>query len=161
MAPALESLEAEAPAINATIQRFGPFVDAANPAVQTLGDFAQEGRRLFPAIRPLVRDLRDLGRPLRPATRDLAAGFGSFDTTGGIEELMRFIFFYANSVNGVDRDGHYVRSVLGLSNCSARIGTQVGGCESTFDPANDPNAASAAKAEPLMDYLLGPEERGR
>ena len=103
MTPALESLQAQAPAINEAITRFGPFTDAASPAVQTLGDFAQEGRRLFPAIRPLVRDLRDLGRPLRPAMGDLAAGFGSFDDTGGIEELMRFIFFYTGSVNGVDR----------------------------------------------------------
>jgi phospholipid/cholesterol/gamma-HCH transport system substrate-binding protein len=161
MAPALESLQARAPAINEAITRFGPFTAAASPAVQTLGDFAQEGRRLFPAIRPLVRDLRDLGRPLRPALGDLAGGFGSFDDAGGVEELMRFIFFYANSVNGVDRDGHYVRSILGLSNCSARSGQPSGGCESTFDPANDPSVASAAGAAPLMDYLLGPEEASR
>jgi phospholipid/cholesterol/gamma-HCH transport system substrate-binding protein len=165
MAPALESLQARAPAINEAIARFGPFTAAASPAVQTLGDFAEEGRRQFPAIRPLVRDLRDLGRPLRPATADLAAGFGGFDDTGGVEELMRFIFFYTNSVNGVDRDGHYVRSVLGLSNCSARSGQPSGGCESTFDPANDPTAASVAAAsaarEPLMDYLLEDEEASR
>jgi phospholipid/cholesterol/gamma-HCH transport system substrate-binding protein len=161
MAPALESLQAQAPAINEAITRFGPFVSAATPAVQTLGDFGQEGRRIFPAIRPLVRDMRDLGRPLRPAMRDLGAGFGSFDDTGGIEELMRFIFFYANSVNGVDRHGHYVRSVLGLSNCSARSGQPSGGCESTFDPANDPAVASASGAAPLMDYLLADEEASR
>jgi ABC-type transporter Mla subunit MlaD len=161
MAPALESLQAQAPAINEAITRFGPFSTAASPAVQTLGDFAQEGRRLFPAIRPLVRDLRDLGRPLRPAVSDLAAGFGSFDDAGGIEELMRFIFFYTNSVNGVDRHGHYVRSVLGLSNCSARIGQPAGGCESTFDPANDRSVASASAAAPLMDYLMADEGMGR
>jgi phospholipid/cholesterol/gamma-HCH transport system substrate-binding protein len=165
MAPALESLQAQAPAINEAITRFGPFVEDASPAVQTLGDFAQEGRRIFPAIRPLVHDLRDLGRPLRPALGDLAAGFGSFDETGGIEELMRFIFFYTNSVNGVDRHGHYVRSVLGLSNCSARIGQPAGGCESTFDPANDPSiasvSASALAAAPLMDYLMGDERTSR
>jgi phospholipid/cholesterol/gamma-HCH transport system substrate-binding protein len=158
MAPALESLQAQAPAINEAITRFGPFTAAASPAVQTLGDFAQEGRRLFPAIRPLVRDLRDLGRPLRPAFGDLGEGFGSFDRAGGIEELMRFIFFYANSVNGVDQYGHYVRSILGLSNCSVRSGLPAGGCESTFDPANDPAVASASAAEPLMDYLMAPEE---
>jgi phospholipid/cholesterol/gamma-HCH transport system substrate-binding protein len=165
MAPALESLQARAPAINEAITRFGPFTAAASPAVQTLGDFAQEGRRLFPAIRPLVRDLRDLGRPLRPAMADLAGGFGSFDDSGGVEELMRFIFFYANSVNGVDRDGHYVRSILGLSNCSARSGQPSGGCESTFDPANDPaiasTSASASGAAPLMDYLMAPDEASR
>src|SRR5918992_4210415 len=100
MAPALESLQARAPAINEAITRFGPFTTAASPAVQTLGDFAQEGRRLFPAIRPLVRDLRDLGRPLRPAMGDLAAGFGNFDDTGGIEELMRVILLYTRPGQG-------------------------------------------------------------
>jgi phospholipid/cholesterol/gamma-HCH transport system substrate-binding protein len=161
MAPALESLQAQAPAINEAITRFGPFTTAASPAVQTLGDFAQEGRRLFPEIRPLVRDLRDLGRPLRPAIGDLAAGFGSFDDTGGIEELMRFIFFYTGSVNGVDQHGHYVRSILGLSNCSERSGLPAGGCESTFDPANDSSVASASAAAPLMDYLMADEGASR
>ncbi|MGH2845299.1 MAG: MlaD family protein [Thermoleophilaceae bacterium] len=167
MTPALESLGAEAPAINETVRRLGPFTDAAIPALVTLGDFAEEGRRVFPAIRPLVRDLRELSDPLRPAATDLAGAFGSFDASGGVEELMRFIFFYANSVNGVDQRGHYVRSALGLYNCSARSGDPAGGCAATFDPSQGAAAQAAAgiaaerDTDVLMEYLLGPEEEAR
>jgi ABC-type transporter Mla subunit MlaD len=161
MTPALQNLHEEAPAINESIRRLGPFTAAAGPAIDTLGDFAQEGRRVFPAIRPLVRDLRELSDPLRPMSTKLAATFGSFDESGGVEELMRFIFFYANSVNGVDESGHYVRSALGLYNCSARSGAPSGGCASTFDPSDGAAAQAAARIAPrdvLMEYLLGPEE---
>jgi phospholipid/cholesterol/gamma-HCH transport system substrate-binding protein len=158
MTPALENLQENAPAINEAIARLGPFTEAATPAVDTLGDFAGEGRRIFPAIRPLVRDLRDLGRPLRPASRDLAEMFGSFDDAGGVEEFMRFIFFYTNAVNGVDELGHYVRSGLNLSSC-VRSGREVGGCEATFDPFGQESAVAARASrdhEALLEYLLGP-----
>jgi phospholipid/cholesterol/gamma-HCH transport system substrate-binding protein len=164
MTPAMEALQANAPAINESIARLGPFTDAARPAVTTLGDFAQEGRRVFPAVRPLVRDLRDLSRPLRPLSNEMAEMFGSFDDAGGVEELMRFIFFYTSAVNGEDALGHYVRSGLNLSNC-VRSGVAVGGCEATFDPTGQTiaSAASAVPREPeaLLDYLLGPEEESR
>jgi phospholipid/cholesterol/gamma-HCH transport system substrate-binding protein len=158
MTPAMENLQENAPAINEAIARLGPFTEAATPAVETLGDFAGEGRRIFPAMRPLVRDLRDLGRPLRPASRDLAEMFGSFDDAGGVEEFMRFIFFYTNAVNGEDELGHYVRSGLNLSSC-VRSGREVGGCEATFDPFGQESAVAARASrdhEALLEYLLGP-----
>ena len=163
MTPALENLQEQAPAINEAIARLGPFTEAATPALDTLGDFAGESRRIFPAVRPLVRDLRDLGRPLRPASSDLAEVFGSFDDAGGVEEFMRFIFFYTNAVNGEDALGHYVRSGLNLSSC-VRSGRVIGGCEATFDPFGQKDAVAARASrdhDALLDYLLGPEGRGR
>jgi hypothetical protein len=87
--------------------------------------------------------------------------FGSFDETGGVEELMRFIFFYTNAVNGEDARGHYVRSGLNLSAC-VRSGVAVGGCEATFDPTGQASTATAGAAQAatrntdaLLDYLLG------
>ena len=92
-------------------------MDAATPAVTSLGDFAERGRSVFPAIRPLIRDLHELSQPLRPLSGDLAGLSTSFDDSGGVEELMRLIFFYTNAVNGEDAVGHYVRSGLNLSAC--------------------------------------------
>ena len=121
MAPALESLQAQAPAINAAITRFGPFTEAALPAVETLGRLRAAGAPLFPAIQPLVR------RPARPRPPAAARGGrpcrapASFDETGGIEELMRSIYFYTDARStGLTSYGHYVRSILGLSTCSER-----------------------------------------
>lgn len=166
MIPALRTLQREAPAVNAAVARLGPFVSAATPALESFGDFADRGRTVLPALLPLVRDLRELGRPLRPAAGDLAALSESFDRSGGIEELMRFIFFYTNAVNGVDELGHYVRTGTNIGSCSVRSGTPVPGCPATFDRFAGSSAASARaprrvtdseSAEALLDYFLGPE----
>jgi phospholipid/cholesterol/gamma-HCH transport system substrate-binding protein len=163
--PALDSLESQAPAINKTVERTGPFFAAATPAVKTLGDFAEEGRTLFPEIRPLVHDIGDLGKPLKPTTTDLAELLGSVDDTGGIEELLRFIYFYTNATNGEDQIGHYLRAQINPSACAQRIGTPVGGCEGTFlrdSGAAATRAAAAAKMprepEAMLDYLLSQQE---
>jgi ABC-type transporter Mla subunit MlaD len=163
MKPALDSLHEHAPAINQAVARLGPFTDAAIPAVDSLGDFADRGRDIFPRLRPLARDLRGVSRPLLPTSKNLAALLGSFDDAGGVEELMRFIFFYTSAVNGEDEFGHYVRSGLNLSAC-VRSGVVVsGGCDASFDSSGEASAASigSLRNEALLDYLLGPGEAGR
>jgi len=174
MTPALNSLDSEAEAINATVQGAGPFFKSATPALVSLGDFADRGRELFPAIRPLVGDLGRLGRPLRPSMRNLARLFGSFDDSGGIEELMKLIYYYTGTVNGVDSLGHYVRAAATLTLCSTRNPARAG-CASDFadfEPEGSASAASfdfvaptpksqAGQTEPMLDYLLGSDEGQR
>jgi ABC-type transporter Mla subunit MlaD len=159
MTPALQNLHRHAPAINEAVARLGPFTHAAIPAVDTLGDFADRGRRIFPELRPLARDLHDLSRPLLPTSKSLAALLGSFDDAGGVEELMRFIYFYTGAVNGEDEFGHYIRSGLNLSAC-VRSGTRLeGGCDATFASSARASAAGpgSLRNQALMDYLLGSE----
>jgi ABC-type transporter Mla subunit MlaD len=147
MTPALNSLDSQAKAINATVQGTGPFFEAASPALVSLGRFANRGRELFPAIRPLIGDLDELGQPLRPTTSNLAKLFGSFDDSGGIEELMKLIYFYTGTVNGVDTKGHYVRSSLAINGpCIARIAGRPSSCQSTLSGFGDPVKASATLA---------------
>jgi ABC-type transporter Mla subunit MlaD len=153
MTPALNSLNSQAKAINATVKGTGPFFEAATPALVSLGDFGDRARELFPAIRPLIGQLDDLGRPLQPATNNLAKLFGSFDDTGGIEELMKLIYFYTGTVNGVDAKGHYVRSSLVFNGlCVSRTGDSATGpqnCGSTLGQYGDPvKAAATAASEP-------------
>lgn len=160
MTPALNVLGGESQAINASIERFGPFTQAATPALTSLGDFADRARELFPAFRPLVRDLDRLGRPLRPAANDTAALLSSFDRTGGIEELMKLIFYYTGTTNGVDALGHYVRSTL-IVTCGAR-GTRVSNsCDSRLTNWGDPAAAGASslhRSEPAGGPVDGVSE---
>jgi ABC-type transporter Mla subunit MlaD len=153
MTPALNSLDSQAKAINATVAGTGPFFEAATPALVSLGDFSDRARELFPAIRPLIGDLDELGRPLRPTTSNLAKLFGSFDDTGGIEELMKLIYFYTGTVNGVDTKGHYVRSSLVIhGTCVSRTGDNPRppeNCGSTLGQYSDPvTAAATAASEP-------------
>lgn len=180
MAPALDTLGQRAPAVNAMVRRFGPFVERSTPALVTLGETAERGRRIFPAIKPMVADLRSFTRPLRPLSKDLSSLTRSFDNSGGIEDLMRFIYFYTGAVNGVDAQGHFTRTLLIASNCLERGPIPVGGCEATFDKEDQSKLARAkpkppdtlgrdsvdadAKAygvdlsdsKPMLDYLLGP-----
>jgi ABC-type transporter Mla subunit MlaD len=150
MTPALNSLDGRHRAINTMVANMGPFFSSATPALVSLGDFSNRARELFPAIRPLISDLDDLGRPLRPSASNLAKLFGSFDETGGIEELMQLIYFYTGTVNGVDAKGHYARASLVFNGaCISRspgANGQPSGCGSTLGKFGDPVTAAATLA---------------
>ncbi len=123
--------------------------------------FAQRGRSVFPAIRPLVRDVQQLSRPLKPTAGRAADLLGSVDRTGGVEELMRLLFYYSGSINGEDELGHYVRVALRIG-CAQRSGLPVPGCESTFERIKKNEApAQAAAQDAMLDYLLAPQEGGQ
>jgi len=148
MTPALNSLDSQSKAINTMVANMGPFFSAATPALTSLSDFGDRARTLFPAFRPLIGDLDRLGRPLRPTSNNLAKLFGSFDDTGGIEELMKLIYFYTGTVNGVDSKGHYVRSSLVVNGpCIARV-AESSTCQSTLSLFGDPVKAAAAASNP-------------
>lgn len=144
MTPALNNLDRRAPAINKMVANMGPFFDATIPSLDSLGDFGDRARVLFPALRPLIGDLDNLGRDFRPASSNLAKLFGSFDDTGGIEELMKLIYFYTGTTNGVDANGHYVRASLVFNNCVARNPLKSSGCAADLGIFGDPVKAAAA-----------------
>jgi ABC-type transporter Mla subunit MlaD len=171
MTPALDNLHAQAPAINAAVKKLGSFSQSATPALTSLGTLADQGRQTFPQIKPLASQLVALSGPLRSVAKNVAAVASSFDDRGGIESVMRFIYFYTGAVNGEDAIGHYMRSLADVNNC-VRTSTVTQGCESNFDtsgqiykpgnPARDvtaaeaqAGAASARAQQGLLDYLLG------
>ena len=71
---------------------------------------------MFPQAHRVVQQLLALSKPLLPLARDIAAVATSFDNTGGIEDVMRFIYYYAGSVNGEDAFGHFIRSLVTITN---------------------------------------------
>jgi ABC-type transporter Mla subunit MlaD len=132
MIPALQSLQAQAPAINTSLQGFGPLVDASIPPLKTLGSLAHRGESVFPAINPLARQLLALGKPLQPVANNLGAITQSFDNAGGIENFMRFIYYYAGATNGENALGHYIRSLIEVGGCTSRSSIPIPGCQATF-----------------------------
>jgi phospholipid/cholesterol/gamma-HCH transport system substrate-binding protein len=151
MTPALDNLHAQAPAINASVKELGSFSQSATPALKSLGDVADQGRQTFPALAPVASQLVALAKPLRSVAHNLAAVGSNFDQRGGIESVMRFIYYYTGAVNGEDQIGHYIRSLADIGACSARSSAASSGCESNFDksgstykagnPARDVSAA--------------------
>jgi ABC-type transporter Mla subunit MlaD len=157
--PAIRALAAQAPAVNEATARLGPFTKQANPALKTLGKVADQGRATFPKIEDVVSQLNELGIPLETAAKNLGSLSTSFDDTGGIESLMRFIYFYTGSVNGEDASGHYIRSGISIGACATRTPEKAPGCPAEFyTPDAEEAAASAARAKTsstLLGYLLG------
>ncbi|MFL5893922.1 MAG: MlaD family protein [Thermoleophilaceae bacterium] len=154
MIPALDSLDRQAASINATVARLGPTAKAATPALVGLGKAADQGRKAFVDLGSTVHGLDELSRPLLPLSKNLAALSSSFDATGGIENVMRFIYYYTGAINGEDELGHYIRGGLQVNVCSGRVSIVSPGCASTFPKA--PAPASAA-SDQLLDFLLGNE----
>jgi phospholipid/cholesterol/gamma-HCH transport system substrate-binding protein len=155
MTPALQSLNARADSINRTVEGLGPTAAKATPAITALGGTAERAADVFPKLEPTTRKLTGLARPLLPLSSNLADLSSSFDQSGGVEDLMRFIYWYTGSINGEDALGHYVRSSLQVSVCSGRVSKLAPGCESNF--AETSGAKVATADDQLLDFLMGKE----
>jgi ABC-type transporter Mla subunit MlaD len=152
--PALESLRSQAASINKTVEGLGPTARKATPALVALGETADRARGVFPQLEPPTRKLTGLARPLLPLSMDLAGLSSSFDKTGGVEDVMRFIYYYTASTNGEDELGHYMRSSLQVNVCSGRVSKLAPGCESNFAKTSGASVASAADNQ-LLNFLMG------
>lgn len=145
--PSVANLSAQAPALNQAITGLGPFIKASGPAVKTLGDAAERGQQTFPRIAPLVDRLDQLATNLAPVTRNLSDLGVSFDQTGGIENLVRLVYYYTGALNGKDGTSHYLRSKAMALQCVER----------NFD-AKSLNARSALCSGKLRTNNPRPEE---
>jgi ABC-type transporter Mla subunit MlaD len=151
--PALESLRSQASSINQTVKWLGPTATKATPALVALGKTAERAGRVFPELEPTTQKLTALARPLLPLSMDLAGLSSSFDKTGGVEDVMRFIYFYTASINGQDELGHYIRGALQVNVCSGRVSKLAPGCESNFARTSGAQVASAADDQ-LLNFLM-------
>jgi ABC-type transporter Mla subunit MlaD len=157
--PAIRNLASEAASVNETTERLGPLATQANPTFKTLGKVADQGRKTFPKLDPIAAQIAELSTPLVPLAANLGKLSSSFDDTGGIESLMRFIYFYTGAVNGEDASGHYTRAGLGFTSCVQRAelaDDSTIGCQAQFfdQKTADASAARASASSSLLSYLL-------
>ena len=144
MTPVLTDLGAKAPDINRVIENLGPFSSKATPAVVSLGKAAERGTPAVKAARPVVADLRRLANAARPVGLNLRNLLESFQSTGGIERAMDYVFYQVAAINGFDSFGHYLRAGLLVNQCSNYALTPVFGCSAGFSQANATSAVAAA-----------------
>lgn len=156
MSPALDSLHPHARQLDRFVAGLGPFAAAATPALRTLGHAAQVGRRALRVSRPLISDLAGLGSDLRPLAVNAGALATSFRFQGGVEDVMRFIYFYTASINGLDRLGHYMRVEVSVDNCSSYTAVASLDCAANFQPGPGAVNGDHSPGSALFDYLLGP-----
>ena len=156
MTPALDSLNRHAGDINTTVAALGPTAKKATPALVALGKTAVHATDTFPALGPTTSKLTGLSQPLVPLSKDLDALSSSFDQTGGIEDVMRFIYFYTAALNGEDEMGHFIRGALNVNVCSGRSSVTSPGCESNFAKYSGANVVSSNSSDnQLLDFLMG------
>ncbi|WCB94064.1 hypothetical protein DSM104299_02792 [Baekduia alba] len=156
--PTIKALSSQATSVNAAIERLGPLSTQATGALKTLGKVADQGRTTFPRAERVVQQFADLGIPIEPLAQNLGALSTSFDKTGGIESLMRFIYFYTGAVNGEDASGHYTRAGLSFGDCVTRTPDfdPASICASKFidEATTEASAARAKTSSTLLGYLL-------
>ncbi len=146
MTPVVTDLGEVAPDINRMILELGPFSTAATPALQSLGEAADRGTPAVKAARPVITDLRRLATAAKPVGRDARRLLESFQSTGGIERAMDYVFYQASSINGFDSIGHYLRAALIVNPCTNYAVTPVLGCSANFSSASATSALAAAQS---------------
>jgi len=138
--PVLSNLGAAAPDVNRLIANTAPFAQAAVPAIQTLGDAADVGKVALPAVKPDVDLINQLAKDFVPVASNLRALTVSLEKTGGLENILNYIFFQALSLNGFDSFGHYLRVGLLVSSvalCSNYSTAPVPGCSANFEDGDE------------------------
>ncbi len=145
LTPALRNLGIAAPGINRTFENLGPFSKSSIKFFKTLGSTAKTSGPALAASQPLLTRLEALGTSAKPFAGNLSSLLSSVRDTGGIERIMDFIFLGANSTNGYDALGHFLRASVVAKNCIGYAVTPTPGCSANFF-ATSGSAASAASA---------------
>jgi virulence factor Mce-like protein len=141
--PVFADLQPAASDISRFLERLGPFSTAGIPAVKSLGQAADVGTPAVRALLPTTRDLRSFATTAKPVARNLAALTSSLQTTGGIEQLMNFIFYQVAATNGFDSIGHFLRTELLVNTCSTYSTVPVAGCNANYHSAGVSSASTA------------------
>jgi phospholipid/cholesterol/gamma-HCH transport system substrate-binding protein len=146
MTPVLADLHDQAPSINRFVEQLGPFSKAGTPALQSLGDTADVARPALVKSKPIIEQTGQLATVAKPVANNLSDLTTSLRDTGGIEQLMDWIYYQVAAVNGYDEEGHYLRAGLILNQCSAYAISFSAACSSKFGSSDSEASARAASA---------------
>jgi phospholipid/cholesterol/gamma-HCH transport system substrate-binding protein len=159
---AIDGFASQAASVNEATKLLGPALKQGTPTLQSLGKVADQGRQTFPDLLKDAQQINKLGTSLQPVGENLAKLSTSIDQTGGIESLMRLIYFYVGAINGEDASGHYTRTALGFNACVDRSPAfeNLGACSMQFiapddSSSSDASAARAQTSSALLGYLMG------
>jgi ABC-type transporter Mla subunit MlaD len=144
--PTFTDLGVAAPGIDRTFQSIGPFSTSTTQFFQTFGKSSKKIGRALVAAQPLLSRVEALGGAVKPFASSFSELFSSLRSTGGIERLLDFIFMGANSVNGYDSLGHFVRAVIDAKLCSAYKITLFAECNANFIPGSTTQSSASAQA---------------
>jgi ABC-type transporter Mla subunit MlaD len=147
--PLLSELGASASGLAQEFTNLTPFAQAARPALIALGAASKQSQPALVATVPLARQLQSLGQQGAPAAASLDRLTAILNRTGGIDQLMKLLFYGTTASNGFDSFGHYVREELLVNSCTSYSTSPITGCSSNFQNAGAAaDSASVLKAQP-------------
>jgi ABC-type transporter Mla subunit MlaD len=154
--PVFADLGKAAPSFTEATRELTPFSAASTVALKSLGATGEIAGPTLVEADPIVRKTSELAQSGANPTTKLAEFFGSVRETGGWNHLVDLIYNGASTTNGFDKYGHYLRSIVTLTNCLEYNVAETSGCSAKF---TGPNAgASSAGASELLRALEEAEE---
>jgi phospholipid/cholesterol/gamma-HCH transport system substrate-binding protein len=156
--PLFNKLAESGPAVARQYQNLVPFARAARNALISLGNSAQQQQPLLLGTFPLARHLLRLGKASAPSARLLDQLTASLDQTGGIEDLMKVLFYGTSATNGFDSSGHYIRTEALVGSCTGYTQQVIGGCSANFTHTS-PTAADVVAVASVATTAAEPKSQ--
>jgi ABC-type transporter Mla subunit MlaD len=148
--PVFAELGKAAPSFTEATRLLTPFSAASTVALKSLGKTGEEAGPTLRAADPVVRKTSELARTGVVPTTKLAEFFGSTEETGGWDHLVELIYNGTASTNGFDQYGHFLRSLVTLTNC-LEYENEASGCSAKFTGRF---ASSSSAGEAGLSSLL-------
>lgn len=145
--PLFTDLGKAAPAFTEATRALTPFSAASTVALKSLGATGEVVGPKLRAADPVVKKSRDLARSGAVPTTKLAEFFDSTRETKGWDNLVELIYNSTASTNGFDQYGHFLRSLVTLTNCVDYVTRGGSGCVANFTGENAGISSSIGSAD--------------
>jgi phospholipid/cholesterol/gamma-HCH transport system substrate-binding protein len=141
--PVVSDLNEATPALTEATRHLAPFTTASTVALKALGNAGEASGPTFNAADPVVKKARNLARTGASPNTKLAEFLVSTKKTKGFDHLTELIYNGTGAINQFDQYGHFIQSVVTLTNCieySAEFESTCnahfseGASSSSFDP---------------------------
>jgi ABC-type transporter Mla subunit MlaD len=146
--PVFADLGAAAPTLTELTRKTAPFASATEKSLLSLGDAAAKSTAPLVKSDPVVVDLRDLSRATVSPSKNLNKLLNTLKLSGGDQQLLKFIFNTAGSVNAFDKFGHILRANLLVTSCVDYTIIPTTGCGAKF---TGPGSSSGVAPSPIVD----------
>ena len=113
----VRQLRQAAPAVNSLLGDVQPLSDAAIPALERLSRTSRIGRRAVRAATPVAKRLAPAARELPDITRTTARVVESLRDTGGVENLLTFVYYAAAAAARFDSISHVLPAFALVNDC--------------------------------------------
>ncbi len=126
--PVFNYLKPAAADISEVQTKLGPFADAGRVSITSLGQAARTAGPDLVASKPIINKLGNLSRKTFSPAANLRFFLKTLDQGNGFDNLMRLIYNSSSLLNGYDQYGHYQRTNLIVTGCTAYADKMSGGC---------------------------------